>query len=236
MVIYPAIDMKDQSCVRLTQGAYEKMTVYEKDPVKVAKRWESMGAEILHLVDLDGAKNGLRVNEPVVREIIKSVNIPVQLGGGIRDTEGVKTLLDIGVSQVIIGTVALKNPTWIKEMIQKYGDRIIVSIDALNGLIATDGWQEVSDVKAIDYIKELESYGLTRIVYTDIEKDGMLSGPNFKIYEELAQKVDIEVIASGGVTSLEDIKRLKRMNLYGAIVGKALYDGKLDLEEVLKCQ
>lgn len=236
MVIYPAIDMKDNSCVRLTQGVYEKMTVYEKDPVKVAKRWETMGAEILHLVDLDGAKNGIRVNEPVVKEILKNINIPVQLGGGIRDTQGVKTLLDLGVSQVIIGTVALKNPAWIKEMIETYGKKIIVSIDAINGLIATDGWQEVSDIKALDYIKQLKSYGLNRIVYTDIEKDGMLIGPNFKIYEELAQKVDIEVIASGGVTTLEDIKKLKVMGLYGAIVGKALYDGKLDLEEVLKCQ
>ncbi len=235
MIIYPAIDMKDQSCVRLQQGAYEKMTVYEKDPVKVAKRWESMGAEILHLVDLDGARSGHRVNEPVVRKMLENISIPVQLGGGIRDTEGVKKLLDMGVSQVIIGTVAVKKPDWIKEMIEKYGKRIIVSIDAINGLMATDGWESVSDVKAIDYIKELKSYGLNRIVYTDIEKDGMLVGPNFQIYEELTKEVPIEVIASGGVTTLDDIRRLKSMNLYGAIIGKALYDGKLDLEEVLKC-
>lgn len=235
MMIYPAIDIKDQSCVRLTQGSYDKVTVYEKDPVKIAKRWEAMGAEILHLVDLDGAKDGNRINQPIVEEIIKNINIPLQLGGGIRDTEGIKTLLDLGVSQVIIGTVALKEPDWIKEMIIKYEDRIIVSIDALNGLIATDGWQKVSNVKAIDFIKKLKSYGLSRIVYTDIEKDGMLAGPNFHIYEELTDKVDIEVIASGGVTSLEDIKRLKSMGLYGAIIGKALYDGKVDLQEVLKC-
>ena len=235
MVIYPAIDIKDRSCVRLTQGDYDKIIIYEKDPVKVAKRWESMGAEILHLVDLDGAKDGNRMNQPVVKEILENINIPIQLGGGIRDEDGIKTLLDLGVSGVIIGTVAVKNPTWIKKMIHKYGDRIIVSIDALNGFIATNGWQEVSEIKAIDYIKEKKSYGLRRIVYTDIEKYGMLIGPNFHIYEELAKKVSIEVIASGGVTSLEDIKRLKAMNMYGAIVGKALYDGKLDLEEVLKC-
>ncbi len=235
MVIYPAIDIKDKSCVRLTQGDYDKMIIYEKDPVKVAKRWERMGAEILHLVDLDGAKDGNRINQPVVKEILENINIPIQLGGGIRDEEGIKTLLDLGVSGVIIGTVAVKNPAWIKEMIQKYGDKIIVSIDALNGFIATNGWQEVSDLKSIDFIKELKSYGLRRIVYTDIEKDGMLIGPNFLIYEELAKNVSIEVIASGGVTSLEDIKRLKAMNMYGAIVGKALYDGKLDLEEALKC-
>lgn len=235
MKIYPAIDMKDQSCVMLQQGVYDKMTVYEKDPVKVAKRWEAMGAEVLHLIDLDGARSGHRVNEPIVREMLKNINIPVQLGGGIRDTEGVEKLLDIGVSQVIIGTVALKKPDWIKEMIERHGNKIIVAIDAINGLMATDGWESVSDVKAIDYIKELKSYGLNRIVYTDIEKDGMLVGPNFQIYEELIEEVPIEVIASGGVTTLDDIRRLKSMNLYGAIIGKALYDGKLDLEEVLKC-
>jgi phosphoribosylformimino-5-aminoimidazole carboxamide ribotide isomerase len=235
MIIYPAIDLKDKSCVRLTQGAYDKMTVYEKDPVKVAKRWESKGAEVLHLVDLDGAKNGERVNQSVVKEILENINIPIQLGGGIRDTKGVSTLLEMGVSQVIIGTEALKNPAWIKEMIQSYGNKIIVSIDAINGLIATNGWQSVSDVKVIEFVKSLKSYGLSRIVYTDIEKDGMLIGPNFQMYEELAKNISIEVIASGGVTTLEDIKRLQSMNLYGAIVGKALYDGKLDLEEVLKC-
>ena len=235
MVIYPAIDIKDKSCVRLTQGFYDKVTIYEKDPVKVAKRWEAKGAQILHIVDLDGAKDGERLNESVVKDLLENVNIPIQLGGGIRDENGIKTLLDLGVSQVIIGTLAAKDPDWIKEMIEKYEDRIIVSIDALNGLIATNGWQEVSDIKAIDFIKELKSYGLKRIVYTDIEKDGMLIGPNFQIYEELAKSISIEVIASGGVTTLEDIRRLKDMNMYGAIVGKALYDGKLNLEEVLKC-
>lgn len=235
MLIYPAIDLKDQSCVRLEQGAYDKMTVYEKDPVKVAKRWENIGAEILHLVDLDGARDGIRINEGVVKKIIENIDIPVQLGGGIRDDESIDQLLDIGVDQVIIGTAALKNPEWIKKAIEKYGKKIIVSIDAINGLMATDGWEEVSEVKAIDYIKELEAYGLSRIVYTDIAKDGMLAGPNFEMYEEVSKKTSIEVIASGGVTTLEDIKRLKKMDLYGAIVGKALYDGKLDLEEVLKC-
>ncbi|HZK10075.1 MAG TPA: 1-(5-phosphoribosyl)-5-[(5-phosphoribosylamino)methylideneamino]imidazole-4-carboxamide isomerase [Clostridia bacterium] len=235
MIIYPAIDIKDKSCVRLTQGDYKKMTVYEKDPVKVAKRWEKMGAQILHLVDLDGAKDGIRSNQRVVKRILENINIPIQLGGGIRDLQGVEELLDWGVSKVIIGTVALNDPAWTKKTIEKHGERIIVSIDALNGLIATNGWQQLTDVKAIDFIKKLESYGLRRIVYTDIEKDGMLIGPNFQIYEELAKSVSIEVIASGGVTSLEDIKRLKAMNLYGAIIGKALYDGKLNLEEALRC-
>ncbi len=236
MIIYPAIDIKDKSCVRLTQGSYDKVTIYEKDPVKVAKRWEGMGAKILHIVDLDGAKDGKRSNEPVVREILENIKIPIQLGGGIRDEDGIKSLFNLGVSGVILGTVAVKNPTWAKEMIEKYGEKIIVSIDAINGLIATNGWQEVSNIKAIDFIKELKAYGLNRIVYTDIEKDGMLIGPNFQMYEEVVKSLSIEVIASGGVTSLEDIKKLKSMGMYGAIVGKALYDGKLDLGEVLKCQ
>lgn len=234
MIIYPAIDIKDKSCVRLRQGSYDDVTVYERDPVKVAKTWESMGAEILHIVDLDGARDGIRINEDVIRKIIESVDIPVQVGGGIRDTAGVETYLNIGASHVIIGTAAIKNPPWLREMIDSYGDKIIVSIDARDGWIATDGWESISKKKASDYIKEIKAYGLQRIVYTDIAKDGMLLGPNFKIYEELKDRVDIEVIASGGVTSIDDIRRLRELGLYGAIIGKALYDGKLDLREVLR--
>ncbi len=234
MLIYPAIDIKDKSCVRLVQGSFDNITLYEKDPVKVALKWESMGAKILHLVDLDGARAGIRINESVVKDIVKSVKIPVQIGGGIRDTKAVETYLNAGVAQVIIGTAAIKNPIWLKEMIERYDDKIIVSIDARNGFIATDGWEDLSKKKALDYIKELKSFGLKRIVYTDIDKDGMLSGPNFKIYEDLKNTLDIEIIASGGVTTMKDIEVLRNMRLYGAIVGKALYDGKLNLEEVLK--
>lgn len=234
MLIYPAIDIKDKSCVRLVQGSFDNITLYEKDPVKVALKWESMGAKILHLVDLDGARAGIRINESVVKDIVKSVKIPVQIGGGIRDTKAVETYLSAGVAQVIIGTAAIKNPIWLKEMIERYDDKIIVSIDARNGFIATDGWEDLSKKKALDYIKELKSFGLKRIVYTDIDKDGMLSGPNFKIYEDLKNTLDIEIIASGGVTTMKDIEILRNMRLYGAIVGKALYDGKLNLEEVLK--
>jgi len=235
MIIYPAIDMKDMACVRLTQGSYDRVTRYGEDPVKVALEWEAKGAQVLHLVDLDGARDGKRINQPVVERILKNVSIPVQLGGGIRDTEGVRTFLDLGVSQVIIGTAALRNKPWIREMLDEYGDRIVVSIDAIGGLIATDGWENVSDTRALDYIGELESYGLRRIVYTDIERDGMLGGPNFKMYRDLQQAVSLQIIASGGITTMEDIKRLKGMGLYGAIIGKALYNGNLDLEEVLKC-
>lgn len=235
MKIYPAIDLKDGCCVRLVQGAYDKMTVYEKDPVKVAKRWEALGAKALHLVDLDAARNGVRVNEGVVREIVKSISIPVQLGGGIRDTEAVETLLGAGVAQVIIGTAALKDLKWLIQTLQTYKAQIIVGVDAKCGWVATDGWESISKMRAVDYIKQLEEAGLQRIVYTDIAKDGMLQGPNFQMYEELLQEVSLEIIASGGVTTLDDIKKLKTMGLYGTIVGKALYDGEIDLEEILKC-
>lgn len=236
MIIYPAIDMKEGSCVRLVQGDYGRMTIYESDPVKVAKRWESKGARWLHLVDLDGARGGIRVNETVVGRILGSVAIPVQLGGGIRDSETVERYLGDGISRVIIGTAAIKKRDWLREMIRAHGDKIVVSIDAVKGSIATDGWERVSAVKALDLITELEQYGLRRIVYTDIERDGMLGGPNFEIYEELARQSSIEIIASGGITSPEDVKRLREMDLYGAIIGKALYNGDLDLEEALKWQ
>lgn len=236
MIIYPAIDMKELACVRLVQGDYGRMTVYESDPVKVAKMWESKGAESLHLVDLDGARDGIRVNEPVVKGILEHVAIPVQLGGGIRDSETVERYLDLGVSRVIIGTAAISERQWVMETIGTHGDKIVVSIDALKGYIATDGWEKVSEIRAADFVLELEQCGLRRIVYTDIEKDGMLSGPNFEIYADLAGRSSVEIIASGGITTLEDVKRLKEMGLYGAIIGKALYNGDLELEEVLKWQ
>lgn len=235
MIIYPAIDMKDRRCVRLTQGSYDDITIYEADPVKVAKRWEEKGAKIIHLVDLDGARNGNRINQPVVEEIINSISIPVQLGGGIRDTGGIDTFLKLGVANVIIGTAALKNKEWTKEALREYGDKIIISIDAYKGMIATDGWESISSIKALDLINELEGFGLKRIVYTDIEKDGMLNGPNFNMYEELIKYSPVEIIASGGITTLDDIRRLRSLGLYGAIIGKALYNGNLTLEEVLNC-
>lgn len=235
MIIYPAIDMKDKQCVRLTQGSYDDMIIYESDPVKVAKNWEEKGAKILHLVDLDGARNGIRTNQPVVEEILKNISIPVQLGGGIRDSEGVETFLKLGVSSVIIGTAALKDKEWTKKMLEKYKDKIIISIDAYKGMIATDGWESISNIKALDLINELEDFGLKRIVYTDIEKDGMLSGPNFSMYKELKSNSKVEIIASGGITTMDDIKKLKILEVYGAIIGKAIYNGNLRLEEVLNC-
>lgn len=235
MIIYPAIDLKDGDCVRLQQGQYDRVTVYDRDPVQVAQRLEKLGAQALHLVDLDGAKEGRTVNQRVIQDIVSNISIPVQLGGGIRESRTVASYLEMGVSQVILGTSALEDRRLLQDLLQAYGPRIIVAVDVRDNYVAAEGWKTTSGVKAVDYIKELEPLGLTRVVYTDIAKDGMLQGPNFSIYEQLLPQVGLEIIASGGITSLSDISKLRGMGLYGAIIGKALYDGKLSLEECLQC-
>ncbi|AFS78761.1 1-(5-phosphoribosyl)-5-[(5-phosphoribosylamino)methylideneamino] imidazole-4-carboxamide isomerase HisA [Gottschalkia acidurici 9a] len=234
MIIFPAIDMKDGKCVRLKQGMFDEVTVFGENPVEMAKKWEEKGGEFLHLVDLDGAKDGVPKNLDIIKEICKNINIPIQLGGGIRNKETVKLLLEAGVNRVILGTVAINNIGLLKELVNEYGEKIVVSIDAKDGLVAVDGWINVSEVKSIDLVKELESIGVKTIVYTDISKDGMMAGPNFEIYKTLQECVNIDVIASGGVSSIEDIRKLKEMNMYGAIVGKALYTGDIELEKALE--
>ncbi|HPW99236.1 MAG TPA: 1-(5-phosphoribosyl)-5-[(5-phosphoribosylamino)methylideneamino]imidazole-4-carboxamide isomerase [Sedimentibacter sp.] len=234
MILLPAIDIKDNKCVRLTQGKFDKLVVYSDDPGEMAKKWESMGAEYLHVVDLDGAKNEGFQNRRSIEKIAKSISIPMQAGGGIRSEERVKDLINIGVDRVIVGTMAIENRELLTKLVKNYKDHIAVSIDALKGKVATRGWQRVENVDSIEMCKALESMGIRTIVYTDISKDGMLSGPNFDIYKELSTKTIINIIASGGVTTLEDIKKLREMNLYGAIIGKALYDGRLDFKDALK--
>lgn len=235
MIIFPAIDIRNEKCVRLTQGDYSKMTIYGADPVEVAIKWQSKGAEYLHIVDLDGAKDGKRVNGAIIGKIAKNAEIPIQVGGGIRDTKAVEELLGIGVSRVIIGTGAIKDLKWLSELVRIYGEKICVSIDAKNGFVATDGWEQISEISAVEFAENLENIGVRTIVYTDIQKDGMLKGPNFKMYEELMGKVNLDIIASGGITTIGDIETLKRMGIYGAIIGKALYDEKIKLEEVISC-
>jgi len=234
MILLPAIDIKDNKCVRLTQGKFDKLVVYSDDPGEMAKKWESMGAEYLHVVDLDGAKNEGFQNRRSIEKIAKSISIPMQAGGGIRSEERVKDLINIGVDRVIVGTMAIENRELLTKLVKNYKDHIAVSIDALKSKVATRGWQRVENVDSIEMCKVLESMGIKTIVYTDISKDGMLSGPNFDIYKELSTKTIINIIASGGVTTLEDIKKLREMNLYGAIIGKALYDGRLDFKDALK--
>lgn len=236
MIIFPAIDIKDNSCVRLTQGDFDKVKVYSEEPVDVAREWEGEGAEFLHLVDLDGARDESFGNKKSIERIVENVNIPVQIGGGIRSMEKVKYLMELGVNRVILGTVAIENPDLVKELLYVYGDgRIVVSIDAKDGKVATRGWEVVSEVDSIELCKKLEVMGVKTIVYTDISKDGMLQGPNFEIYEKLLQETDLDVIVSGGVSSMEDIEKLKKINPYGVIIGKAFYDNLLNFKEVKRC-
>lgn len=236
MIIFPAIDIKDNKCVRLTQGDFDKVTIYSEDPLKMAKKWEDEGAKFLHLVNLDGARDGGLVNKELIENIVKNINIPLQVGGGIRNVEKAKYLLDLGVNRVILGTLAIENPELVKELLDLYGNRrIVVGIDAKNGKVATRGWEVVSQVDSIELCKELEAMGLKTIVYTDIGKDGMLEGPNFPIYEKLLKETNLQIVVSGGVSSMEDIEKLKNLNPYGVIIGKAFYDKFLDFKEVKKC-
>lgn len=233
MILFPAIDIKDNKCVRLSQGKFDEVNVYSNDPVEMAKKWESMGAEYLHIVDLDGAKDEGFQNRKSIEKIANSIKIPMQTGGGIRSEDRIKSLINLGIKRVIVGTMAVENQDLIKELVIKYNEKIVVSIDAYNGKVATRGWQTVGNVDSIEICKFLESIGIKTLVYTDISKDGMLSGPNFEVYEKLIKQTNINIIASGGVTTIKDIEKLSSMNLYGAIIGKALYDNKLNFKEAL---
>lgn len=235
MIIFPAIDIKDNKCVRLSQGNFNRVKIYSNDPYEMAVKWKNEGAQYLHLVDLDGARSEEIINKKSIEKIVKNICLPVQIGGGIRSEEKVKSLLDMGVDRVIIGTIAVENKELLKRLVSKYKDKIVVSIDAKNGKVALRGWEVISELDSIDLCKELEEIGVKTIVYTDISKDGMLEGPNFQIYKTLSEQTSLNIIASGGISSIEDIKRLNNMNIYGAIIGKALYDNKIDLKDVLRC-
>ena len=236
MIIFPAIDILKGKCVRLIQGDYNQEKVYGDSPVAMAKKWEEKGAEYIHIVDLDGAKSGDSINKSVIKEIAENVNIPVQVGGGIRSLEIISFYLNSGVSRVIIGTAAIQDPEFLKEAVDQYGDKIAVSLDARNGFVATDGWTDTSEVKAIDLVKQLEQMGVKTMVYTDIAKDGMLQGPNLEEQRTINEATSMNVIASGGVTTKDDVDNLQALDMYGTIIGKALYDGKLDFETVVEAK
>lgn len=235
MIIFPAIDIKDNKCVRLMQGKFDKVKIYSDDPVDMAKKWEFLGAEFLHVVDLDGARNNDFTNRKSIDNIVKNIKIPIQIGGGIRSKERVKELLDLGVARVIIGTMAVENQKLLEKIATKYAENLAVSIDAVNGKVATRGWETISDIESIDLCRFLEKINIKTLVYTDILRDGMLKGPNFDIYKMLSEKTTLDIIASGGVSTIEDITRLNSMDLYGAIIGKALYDERISFKEVIKC-
>lgn len=234
MILFPAIDIRGGKCVRLIQGDYNQEVVYNDSPTAMAQEWQKQGAQWIHIVDLDGAKTGDSLNKDAIREIASTVTIPIQVGGGIRTMDIVDGHIEAGVARVIIGTAAIQDKDFLKAAVAKYGERIAVSIDARNGFVATDGWTATSDVKAVDLVKELEEIGVKTVIYTDILKDGMLQGPNFHELDTMNLASSIDIIASGGVTTEEDIHRLKELRLYGAIIGKALYEGKLSLEKLLE--
>ncbi len=233
MILFPAIDIRGGKCVRLIQGDYDQEIIYNDSPTAMAKEWEQQGAAYIHVVDLDGAKTGDSLNKEAIQAIAGSVSIPVQVGGGIRSMEIIDAHIAAGVSRVIIGTAAIQDQQFLKDAVAKYGDKIAVSIDARNGFVATDGWTKTSDVKAVDLLQELAEIGVRTVVYTDILKDGMLQGPNFAELEMMDRASSIDIIASGGVSTEEDIAQLRELNLYGAIIGKALYEGKLSLTKLL---
>ena len=235
MIIIPAIDLTEGKCVRLLQGRMEDATVYSDNPEDTAKRWVAEGAGLLHIVDLDGAFTGGMKNLSAIESIRKAIRIPVEVGGGIRDMERIDQLLSLGVNRIILGTVAVEKPELVKEACKKYPDKILVGIDAKNGFAATKGWVEVTQIKAKELALKMQGYGAAGIIYTDISKDGMLSGPNIEATREMVESLNIPVIASGGISSIDDIKRLSKIKgLWGAITGKAIYSGALNLREAIK--
>ena len=236
MQIWPAIDLLGGKCVRLQQGDYQRETVFAEDPVEMAHRWVAAGTTYLHLVDLDGAKSGSPINQPAIRAIVAETGIPCQVGGGVRDERSIEALLDLQVARVIIGTRALRDPEWFAEMSQKYPKQLVLGIDARGGMVATDGWLETSQTSAIELAQHIAKLSdqIPAIVYTDIARDGMLSGPNFEQLAQMQRATSIPVIASGGVTTLEDIDRLVEMKTHACIVGRAIYEGRMDLTETLR--
>ncbi len=233
MLILPAIDLRNGKCVNLLQGRAEEETVFSDQPVEIAEQWQRDGAEYLHLVDLDGAFQGTADNLPIVKEIADTIHIPIQLGGGIRTMDRLERVLELGVTRAILGTAALKNSPLVEAACKRYGDRIAVGIDAREGMVATEGWLDVSEKPALAFAREMETLGVQTIIYTDIKSDGMLKGPNLETTQAIAKAVSINLIASGGVTSIQDIEALRTIGVYGAIIGRALYTGTLDLKAAI---
>ncbi len=235
MQLYPAIDLKDGQCVRLKQGEFKEITVYSQKPEEVAALWQSQGAIFLHLVDLDGALAGRSINEKVIKRIADTVSIPIEIGGGIRSEEAVGSMLSLGVARVIIGTKAVENPEFIRDMVKKFGqDRIVAGVDAKDGMVAVEGWEKISGITASELCSRMKEYGVRHIVYTDISRDGMLTGPNVEYTKRLTEETGMDIIASGGMSSMEDLRQLYHAGVRGAIIGKALYENRIDLKEAIE--
>ena len=232
MRLYPAIDLKDGKCVRLLQGDYDQVTVFGDQPEAMAKKWEEEGGAFLHPVDLDGAKAGKSMNDEASKRIVETVTIPVELGGGIRTLEDIERKLELGVYRVILGSIAVKQFSIVEEAIKRFGpERIVVGVDAKEGMVAIEGWQEVSQKEALAFCKELEAVGVRTVIYTDIPKDGMMSGPNIEETARLVRASSLPIVASGGVSSMADLEHVEAIGVEGAIIGKAIYTGAIDLKE-----
>ena len=231
--IWPAIDLRGGKCVRLRQGDFQQETVFGDDPAAVAWHWVEQGAERLHLVDLDGARDGRPENLPSVHAILATVDVPCQLGGGIRSEKVVDELLDFGLRRLVIGTQALKEPEWFQRLCRRHPDRLVLGLDARDGFVATEGWQETSETAATELVRRFDSLPLAAIVYTDIARDGMMAGPNFEAIAAMQQATDAPLVASGGITSADDVARLADLELAGAIIGRSLYEGTLTLADAL---
>jgi len=236
MIVIPAIDLKEGKCVRLEQGEMHRDTVFSDSPAEQALKWQQAGAELLHLVDLDGAFAGQPKNKAAIEAILKVITIPAQLGGGIRDLATIEAYLSLGLSRVIIGTAAQRNPQLVVDACKRFPGKIVVGIDAKNGMVAVQGWAELTDITAVDLARTFEDCGVSAIIYTDISRDGMMGGPNLEATKSLAEAISIPVIASGGVSSLRDIENLMAIEacgVSGAITGKAIYTGAINLNEAI---
>ena len=233
MLIFPAIDLYGGKAVRLYKGDYQQMTVYSDDPVSVARDFEQKGAKWVHLVDLEGAKNGTTPNIDVVSAIARETSLNCEIGGGIRNMETVEKYFSAGVSRVILGTAAVTDEKFLREAVDKYGEKIAVGVDIKDSMVAIKGWIEKSEYDAFEFCEKMQSIGVKTIICTDISKDGAMKGANHELYRELSEKFDMQIVASGGVSSMDDVEKLARLDIYGAIIGKAYYTGAIDLKEAI---
>ena len=235
MKIFPAIDIKDKKCVRLVKGEFDNKTEYDLSPIEQAKKYQDHGFKNLHIVDLDGALTGQLINLDIIQDIISKLDLKVEVGGGIRNFENIKKYVDIGAEKVILGSAAIKNKNFLKEACKKFPNKIALGLDSKDGYLSVSGWKENSNQSTLEYLSDVNDYGVSRLIYTDINKDGMKQSPNFEETSKVAEKSNCPVIISGGVSSLEDIKKAKTLkNIEGIIVGKAIYDGDIELDELVK--
>ena len=234
MEVIPALDLRQGRCVRLYQGDYDRETVFSDDPVAIARRWQDQGAKRLHLIDLDGAAAGKLCNEPIIKEILKAVELQVQIGGGIRQLETIYRLLSLGAARVILGTAAIADPELVIDACRRFGEGIVIAIDAQDGYVKSHGWRQGSTVTATELAKKMTDLGAKRFIYTDISRDGTLTEPNFDAIAELLSQTDLPIIASGGISTLAHLERLSQLGVEGAIIGRALYTGDIDLREALE--